>query len=86
MRNNLSEHWKPSVVSLEEFLMTCILIGTEMAKAIETQQNGMVIIAKVESLSFSQARQVTPALVKKFVDIVYVRNEIIMNALMFNLE
>jgi len=50
-----------------------MLIGKEFLKNKDTQINGVNIIVNIEGITFTQARQFTPFVIKRFVDIIVVR-------------
>jgi hypothetical protein len=67
------DSWNPDKHSLEEILLSLILIGFETMRKVETQLHGLVIVADIKGFSFKQARQVSPSLIRKYVDIILVK-------------
>jgi len=62
--------WNPSDYSVDDLLISILMLGWEMLSFKETQLNGIVIIIDGEGFSLSQARHGTIHNIQKYTDLV----------------
>jgi len=64
--------WDPDEATLEEVVLTMVLVGYECMNDRDIQINGVQILLDAKGFCFKQAKQLTPFAFKKYMDIMLV--------------